>query len=466
MDVLRKAFSQKLDPSISAFVNCVADDEAFIEDDIEGSLAHSYMLHKCGLITAEQLANIHAGLKEISRQFSEQQIELKPEFEDVHMNVEKMLEQLIGADALRLHTARSRNDQVAFDLHAYTCKAIKRIISGIKVLQSELLDIAEQHCDVVMPGYTHLQRAQPVLFSHALLAFVAMFERDVLRFADALKRAAVSPLGAGALSGSSLPIQPQITAEFAGFEALYSNSIDAVTDRDFIAEFLSCCAITSVHISSFCETLITWTTSEFGFVTFGDNVTTASSLMPNKKNPDPLEIARAKSGTICGDLTNVLITLKGLPLGYNRDLQETKPPLVNSTYTLQSTLKVLTIVLRSMTVNGETMKIAAGDPFVIATDLVEYLVNKGVAFRTAHEQIGELFAYCRRSNISPTKMAISKLQSFAPMLSEDALLLFNASASANAKTSYNGTSSQRVIEAIKQARKALWVVASSDDGDV
>lgn len=451
MEVLRKAFSQKLDQQVSDFVNCVDDDTAIIDDDIKGSIAHSQMLGQVGLLTAEQAEAIKQGLQELNRQFSEQQIGLKPEFEDVHMNVEKMLETLIGTDALRLHTARSRNDQVAFDLHSFTCKAIKKNIDLLQALQKKLVALAEENIEVVMPGYTHVQRAQPVLFSHVMLSYVSMFERDKSRFADAYKRADVSPLGAGALSGSSLPIDPKLSASIAGFGAVFDNSIDAVSDRDFIAEFLSCAAITAIHISQLCETFVMWATSEFGFVTFADDVTTASSLMPNKKNPDPLEIARAKAGTISGDLINVLMVLKALPTGYNRDLQETKPPLVNTAKTLQATLQTVIKVLSSTKVNAGTMLQAAGDPFVIATDLVEYLVNKGVPFRTAHEQIGELFAYCRESTVNPSKLPIAQLQKFAPQLESDALALFNAPASANAKTSHGGTGISQV-----SAQLANW----------
>lgn len=455
MEVLRKAFSQKLDPLVSEFVNCVEADESFINDDINGSIAHSQMLGKSGLLSQEQAENIRQGLQELNRQFSEQQIELKPEYEDVHMNVEKYLEQLIGADALRLHTARSRNDQVAFDLHSFTCRAIKRSVALLQSLQKQLLSIAVANTDVVLPGYTHLQRAQPVLFSHVLLSYISMFQRDKSRFLDAYKRADCSPLGAGALSGSSLQINPTITAQLGGFTTQFNNSIDAVSDRDFIAEFLSCCAITSIHISQLSETLILWATSEFGFVTFADDVTTASSLMPNKKNPDPLEIARAKSGTICGDLFNVLMVLKSLPTGYNRDLQETKPPLVNSADTLHLTLKVLEKVLSSMKVESGNMLEAASDPFVIATDLVEFLVNRGVPFRTAHEQIGELFAFCRSSGFNPAMMPIARLQSFAPALTVQAIALFDARLSANAKTSAGGTALVRVTEMLTYWRTTL-----------
>lgn len=455
MEVLRKAFSQKLDAKVSDFVNCVDDDTALIDDDIKGSIAHSQMLGKVGLLTAEQAEAIRNGLQQLNRGFSEQQLTLKPEFEDVHMNIEKMLETLIGKDALRLHTARSRNDQVAFDLHSFTCRAIKRNIELLQALQKQLVELAANHLEVVMPGYTHLQRAQPVLFSHVLLSYVSMFERDKARFTDAYKRADVSPLGAGALSGSSLPIDPTLSAKLAGFTNVFDNSIDAVSDRDFIAEFLSCSAITSIHISQLCETFVLWATNEFAFVTFDDDVTTASSLMPNKKNPDPLEIARAKSGTICGDLFNVLMVLKALPTGYNRDLQETKPPLVNTAQTLQTTLQVLIKVLSSTRVNASTMLQAASDPFVIATDLVEYLVNKGIPFRTAHEQIGELFAFCRTQNFDPSKMSVAQLQKFSPALEADALDLFNAPDSANAKTSHGGTSLSRVSERLSDWTKTL-----------
>lgn len=449
MEVLRKAFSQKLDPVVSDFVNCVADDEAFIAHDINGSIAHAQMLGATGLLTAEQAANIQDGLGQLAALAEQDEFALKAEYEDVHMNVEKALQELIGTDALRLHTARSRNDQVALDLHAFTCAAINEMIAALAAVQKVLIVTAKTNLDAVMPGYTHLQRAQPVLFSHALLAFVSMFERDRTRFADALKRADVSPLGAGALVGSSLPIAPAQSAQFACFAKVFANSIDAVSDRDFIAEFLSCCAVTSIHVSQLAETLIVWASSEFNFVTFGDNVTTTSSLMPNKKNPDPLEIARAKAGTICGDLMNVLMVLKGLPLGYNRDLQDTKPPLVRSAKALKSTLEVVAVVLESMSANQTTMMSAASDPFLMATDLVEYLVRKGVPFRQAHEQIAELFAYCRNEKTSPLQMSLDQLRRFAPELEEDSRHLFDPVVSANSKTSAGGTAREQVNSALQ-----------------
>lgn len=457
MEVLRKAFSQRLNGAVSAFINSVEDDEAFIEDDIAGSVVHATMLEQVGLLTPEQAANIKRGLQVLRRKFTEAQLKLKPEFEDVHMNVEKYLEAEIGIDALRLHTARSRNDQVAFDLHRYACRAMKKVIAALHSVQAKLVELADQHSDCVLPGYTHLQRAQPVAFSHVMLSYVAMFERDKSRFADAITRADYSPLGAGALTGSSLPIDPDATAKLSGFQTAFVNSIDAVSDRDFVAEFLSCCSIAAIHVSQLAETLILWSSAEFGYVTFGDDVTTTSSLMPNKKNLDPLEIARAKAGTICGELVNVLMVLKSLPTGYNRDLQETKPPLVKAFKTMTGTLQVLQEVLGSMDVNRETMLQSAEDPFVIATDLVEYLVRKEVPFRRAHEQIASLFQHCRIKGLNPGCLPLRTLQEFAPALGTQALELFDPVKSVNAKVSAGGTAKPQIELALTSWKHKLGI---------
>lgn len=448
MEVLRKAFSQKLDDDVSAFVNCVEDDEDLIAIDIAGSLAHSQMLAQSGLLTSEQAINIQNGLQQLRTLYASGELTLKAEFEDVHMNVEKQLEVLIGPDALRLHTARSRNDQVALDLRLYVCESIDKNIALLKAFQTAFVDLASANLEVVMPGYTHLQRAQPVLFSHVMLAFVAMLGRDAERFTDARKRANISPLGAAALSGTSLPVNPALSAALLGMNGHFVNSMDAVSDRDFIVEYLSACALASVHISQIAETFILWATSEFGFVSFGDDVTTASSLMPNKKNPDPLELARAKSGTACGDLVNVLMVLKSLPLGYNRDLQDTKTPMLRTTKSLQASVKAMIKVLASTKLNSVTMKKAASDPFVIATDLVEYLVNKGVPFRTAHEQVSALLSYCRNEQIEPDNLTLEQMRSFSSQFDSAVFSLFNASGSANAKTSPGGTASTQVMSVL------------------
>jgi len=369
----------------------------------------------------------------------EGKFELKVEYEDVHMNVEKQLEELIGSDALRLHTARSRNDQVALDLRLYTVSAIDSLIDGLKFLQAAILKSAKKHADIVMPGYTHLQRAQPVLYAHAILAFHEMFSRDIERFNDCKKRTMVSPLGAGAQAGSGLSINPQSVAKKLGFSQVFSNSIDAVSDRDFAAEFLMACSLTAVHISQMAETLVIWSSSEFGFVELADNVTTTSSLMPHKKNPDPLEIARAKSGAVIGDLVNLLVTLKALPLGYNRDLQETKPPVINSAGIVGEALKVMACCVDAVTVNVEKTLAAASDPALMTTDLVEYLVNKGVPFRKAHETIAEIVADASEKGVALPDMEIEKYQGYAAEFGNDLYELFNPKLSVTAKKSHGST---------------------------
>ena len=369
MQVLRKAFNQQLDPQVSDFVNCV---------DIRGSIAHATMLTSVGLLTAAQGANIIAGLEEITAELECGKFVLNEAFEDVHMNVEKRLEVVIGADALRLHTARSRNDQVALDMRLFILEQITAVKALIKYLQAALNECADKNKDVVMPGYTHLQRAQPVLFAHAMHAFVAMLDRDYERFDDAVKRTAVSPLGAGAQAGTALPIDPALSARHLGLPSIFVNSIDAVSDRDFVAEFLFASSLTSVHLSQLAETLIIWASQEFAFISLADNVTTASSLMPQKKNPDPIELVRGKTGAVFGELINILTTLKGLPLGYNRDLQETKPPAIKVSKDLCAALGTIAVVLANLTVNEAAMLEAASDPDMITTDLVEYLVLKGV----------------------------------------------------------------------------------------
>ncbi len=320
MQVLRKAFNQQLDDLVGQFVNSVEADSALVEFDIAGSIAHARMLAVAGLLTEAQRDNIITGLQSVLSETRSGEFTLNPLHEDVHMNVEKRLEQLIGEDALRLHTARSRNDQVALDIRLYVLAQIRSLKEGLEKLQTSLLMCAQQNLHVVMPGYTHMQRAQPVLFAHAMHAFVQMLERDLGRFEDAGKRTSVSPLGAGAQAGTSLPIDPSMTAAYLGLSAVFANSIDAVSDRDFVAEFLFACSLAAIHLSQLAETLVIWGSSEFAFIKFADCVTTGSSLMPQKKNPDPVELVRGKAGTIFGELINVLTTLKGLPLGYNRDL--------------------------------------------------------------------------------------------------------------------------------------------------
>jgi argininosuccinate lyase len=450
MQVLRKAFNQQLDEAITRFVGSIDADQALIEVDITGSIAHAKMLEQVGILTTEQSNKIVGGLNQILAAARAGEFLLNPAFEDVHMNVEKKLEQLIGEDALRLHTARSRNDQVALDIRLFVIKQIESVKILIKHLQSSLAQCALKNINVVMPGYTHLQRAQPVLFAHSMHAFLEMLERDYSRFEDAHKRTAVSPLGAGAQAGTSLPISPLKSATNLGLPAVFGNSIDAVSDRDFVAEFLFASSMTAVHLSQLAETLVIWASKEFGFVEFSDCVTTASSLMPQKKNPDPVELVRGKTGTVFGELINVLTTLKGLPLGYNRDLQETKPPAIRVAKELCGALQVMAVAVNNMTVCAETTLNAASDPEMMSTDLVEYLVQKGVPFRQAHEKVSQLVALAKETDVLLSKLPLEEFQKLAPEFLEDVFALFDPTGSVAAKSSQGSTGPELVKTALSE----------------
>jgi argininosuccinate lyase len=413
------------------------------------------MLGTVGLISHVEAETIVAGLKELAAEYASGKLVLKAEYEDVHMNVEKALEAKIGAAAAKLHTARSRNDQVALDTRLYVLEKIEVISQALAKLQVTLIKNAESNADVLMPGYTHLQRAQPVLYSHAIHAFIEMFSRDFYRFADCAKRTKVSPLGAAALAGSTLPIVPLLSAANLGFKTTFHNSLDAVSDRDFAVEFLSACCLTSTHLSQLAETLVIWASSEFSFVKFGDNVTTASSLMPNKKNPDPVELVRGKAGSVVGDLVNTLITLKALPLGYNRDLQEIKPPVIHAAATLADSLDVMNVVLDSMVVQKDQMLGAASDPYLAATDLAEYLVNKGLAFRQAHEAVSELVTHSREAGKSLKDLPLSDFKKFSGKFEEDVFQIFDPKSSITAKVSPGSTGYAPVKNALENSRRRI-----------
>lgn len=439
MKVLRKAFSQPLEPVVSKFVSSIKDDQHLVEADIKGSLAHVQMLATVGLLTNQQAANITSGLQQIISLHQAGEFKLVTDLEDVHMNVETKLAELIGDDAKLLHTARSRNDQVALDLRLFCIDAIDQIILLLNDVCESLQMQGTANADVAIPGYTHLQRAQPLSFAHVMNAFVQMFRRDIERFAFAKKQASCSPLGAGAIAGSSLPIDPSTTAQTLGLPAVFANSLDAVTDRDFVVDLVYACSMTAVHVSQLAETMIIWCTKEFGFISFPDSLTTASSLMPQKKNPDPVELARSKSGTICGELVSLVMILKGLPVGYNRDLQDTKPSAIKAADVLTETLKVIGLAVKGMQVNADKTNEAASDPELYATDLVEYLVTKGVAFRKAHEAVSSLVCHARDAGIQLTKLPLAEYQEFSSAFGTDVFEVFNPKVSISAKTSPGGT---------------------------
>ncbi len=458
MKVLRKAFNQPLDPAITTFVSSVETDASLATADILGSIAHVKMMMQTGLISQQQGDKLLSGLSVLKLQAESSELALDAEYEDVHMNVEHKLDELIGIDAKSLHTARSRNDQVALDLRIYTVQHIDLISDLIKRLCAELIAKGEQCIDVVMPGYTHLQRAQPISFGHAMHAFVEMLIRDLARFQDAKKRAAISPLGAGAIAGSSLSIAPGISAAELGFDGNFANSIDAVSDRDFACEFVFVSSMTAVHLSQIAETFITWCTKEFDFVHFADSVTTTSSLMPQKKNPDPIELVRAKTGTISGELVNLMMTLKGLPIGYNRDLQETKPPVIKSANTIEQCLNALTLVVKAMTVNETKTIEAASDPELMATDLVEYLVKKGIPFRAAHETVAAIVVDAREASTPLNEFPFENYKKFSDKFEADVYDVFDPTCSVNSKTTSGGTSMSNVKAALKQAAAQLKTI--------
>jgi argininosuccinate lyase len=452
MKVLRKGFQQKLDPTVTSFVSSAHEDHALIDADITGSLAHAKMLNQCGLIDEETYKQITVGLAAIKQEFAGSNSSLLECYEDVHMNVEERLRELIGEKANYLHTARSRNDQVALDLRLFIVEKTENILKLLSKLQLSIAGSADKNAAAVMPGYTHLQRAQPILFAHALMAFHEMLGRDVERFSQNLPRAAVSPLGAGALVGTSLNIDPPYCANELGFKKTFANSIDAVSDRDFILDFVYASTTTGMHLSQMAETLIIWATTEFNFIKLPDSLTTASSLMPQKKNPDVLELVRAKSGTLLGNLVSVFTILKGLPQGYNRDLQETKLNAITAASVIEEALSVMALVFEELTLNTDVTKAAASDPALFATDVLEYLVSKGMPFRQAHGVVS-MIAKQSDSNVSKAidSYTLAELKELSQLFDEEFFACFDPIQSAHSKNSVGGTGKKQVDEAIKKA---------------
>jgi len=391
------------------YTESVSFDWRLYRHDIAGSLAHVAALAAAGIISAEERAKIDNGLRAIEKEIDAGKFQWDPALEDVHMNIESALTKGIGAAGAKLHTARSRNDQIALDLRLYVRAEITEIVSRLRALQSALLTLSEQHADVMMPGYTHLQRAQPILFAHYLLGQIEAFARDADRLRDCEKRVDVLPLGSGALAGSTIVLDRQLIARELGFSQVSQNSLDAVSERDFICEFVFSLAMIGLHLSRCSEDLILWSTTEFGFIEFGEAFATGSSLMPQKKNPDIAELTRGKTGRLYGNLMSILTTLKGLPSSYNRDLQEDKHALFDSTDTVRAALEVFAAMLPQLKINRARMEAAANDPSLLATDLAEYLVKKGKPFREAHDIVGKLVAQAAEKKISLDLMSLPEL---------------------------------------------------------
>src|SRR2546428_430228 len=393
--------------------------------DIAGSIAHAAALAQGGIITAEEQRRIENELRAIEKEIESGKFEWERSLEDVHMNIEAALVKRIGVAGGKLHTARSRNDQIALDLRVYVKTEGREATTHRRQLQIALLNLAEQHLDVIMPGYTHLQRAQPITFSHYLLGQIEAFERDGERLRDCLVRTDVFPLGSGALAGSAIVLDRERIARELGFSRVSQNSLDTVGDRDFVCEFLFCLAMIGLHLSRLSEDLIIWSTSEFGFLEFTDAFSTGSSLMPQKRNPDMAELTRGKTGRLYGNLMSILTMTKALPSSYNRDLQEDKKPLFDSVDTVRAALEIFAAMLPELKVNRKRMQAAASDPNLFATDLAEYLVKKGIPFRKAHEIVGSLVAECARKGIALNRVSLAELKKRSVLFDVDVADVFD-----------------------------------------
>jgi argininosuccinate lyase len=430
-------------------------DKVLIEEDIKGSIAHANMLATKGIIKSEEKELIIKGLGEILADYKDDKIEFRVEREDIHMNVEALLIDKIGPVGGKLHTARSRNDQVATDMHLYVKKIVNEFIDSIKALQETIVELSDKHMGVIMPGYTHLQKAQPILFSHHLLVYFWMLERDKSRFKDSLKRIDLSPLGAGAISGTTFDIDRFQTKEELGFEGIYHNSMDAVSDRDYIVETLSNISLSMVHLSRLSEELIFWTTDEVNFVTLSDSFTTGSSMMPQKKNPDMAELIRGKSGRTSGHLMSMLMLLKGLPLTYNKDMQEDKEGLFDAVKTYSGSLKVMNGMLQTLTLNEAVLKTAVSNDFSNATELADYLVEKGIPFRESHEIVGKLVLSCINKGIYLKDLPFEEYQEATSVIDKDIYDILSPEVVVNRRISYGSTGTEAVKQQLETAKSYL-----------
>lgn len=444
-------FDSTTHEQVTRFTESVSYDKRLYRQDIAGSKAHVTMLAEQGIIPAETAEKIRQELSEVQQQIESGNFIYKIELEDIHMHIEKCLIDALGDEGARVHTARSRNDQVNLDFRLFLREAADDLVRGIRGFQSALVAQAGTHADTILPGFTHLQHAQPVTLGHHLLAYTEMFERDIGRIMDCRKRLNICPLGAGAIAGSTLPVNRETVAELLQFPAVTRNSMDTVADRDFACEFLAALAIFAMHLSRLCEDLILWMSQEFGFIELDDAFCTGSSLMPQKKNPDIAELARGKTGRIYGALVSMLTTCKGLPLTYNRDLQEDKEQVFDAIDTVSAMLAVFPPMIETMKVNKETMFAAASDPYLMATDLAEELVRLSVPFRTAHHRVGSLVKWCRQHGRALDDLTLEEMQITIPEATENCLTLFSPESSVAKRNHTGGTAPEAVREQV-----AFW----------
>lgn len=452
-------FQKETASLMNDFHSSIHFDCRLAEEDIRGSIAHADMLGETGIIPRSEADMIIIGLKRIWEKIKAGQITWDPSAEDIHMNVEKLLIQEIGELGKKLHTARSRNDQVALDTRLYLGTEISAIQKLLKDLLQTLLKIAAREGETIMPGYTHLQRAQPVLFGHHLMAYFGMFRRDYERLEDSLKRVMVSPLGSGALAGTGFPINRERVAEALDFSGITTNSIDGVSDRDFVAEFIFDASLIMMHLSRFCEELVLWSSVEFSFVEMDDSYSTGSSIMPQKKNPDVAELVRGKTGRVYGDLIAILTVMKGLPLAYNKDMQEDKEALFDAVDTVKGCLTIFIPMLDTMAVNRERMLEATKDGFLNATDLADYLVGKGLPFRTAHAVVGKLVKYCLDNRKRLEELSLEEFQAGSSLIGEDIYQTLKIENVVQVRNSSGGTSFNQVKLELEKAGKWLELIS-------
>jgi len=448
-------FAEKTHHSVEAYTSSIAVDRRLYAYDIAGSVAHCRMLAKTGIISEETALTLVEGLGTIRREIDRGKFTFDDSLEDIHMHIEARLLQLVGKAAQELHTARSRNDQVALDVRMYLRQETADIIRGLTALRSAILEVAKNHMDVILPGYTHLQRAQPVLLSHHLMAYFEMFSRDAARLLDLMPRINVMPLGAAALAGTTYPIDRHYVAELLDFPSVSDNSMDAVADRDFVLEFLSAAAICMIHFSRLSEELILWASAEFRYIDLADAFSTGSSIMPQKKNPDISELTRGKTGRVTGNLVSLLMLMKSLPMAYNRDMQEDKEPLFDSVDTLKACIDIHIRMLPTITFNRETMMTAAARGYLNATDLADYLVNEGMPFRKAHSVVGQVVAHGIEKGLEIHEIPLKDLKTFSKLIKKDVFTLLTPESMVNRRSSFGGTSAANVWEAISRADARL-----------
>jgi argininosuccinate lyase len=438
--------------SVEAFTASIDVDSRLYRHDIAGSIAHAKMLARQRIIPARDAQKIVRGLKSIEREIDRGKFVFSSADEDIHMNIERRLSEKIGAAGRKLHTARSRNDQVALDMRLFLREEVALIIETLQMLQQELTGAARKNLDVIMPGYTHLQRAQPVRFAHHLLAYYEMFERDRERLSSGLERINVLPLGAGALAGTSFPIDRNYVAQLLNFPRVSKNSIDTVSDRDFVLEFVSTSAILFVHLSRLAEELVLWSSQEFGFVELPDRYCTGSSMMPQKKNPDVPELVRGKAGRVFGHLQALLTIMKGLPLAYNRDLQEDKIPLFDTVDTVKTSVRIMAEIIHGIKIRKDRMLTAAQDGFMNATDLADYLVERGIPFRDAHAISGRIVRHCVAKDCRIEELSLKELRGFSKKIQRDVYDFLSTEAVVNRRRAFGGTARTNVMRRLKALR--------------